>query len=60
MPAELVHLSISAGVADALAQFREAGVGSFTPQLGWPFDKETVELLIGPVAERLGAGERVA
>ena len=47
-------------IADALARFREAGVGSFTPQLGWPFDLETLELLIGPVAERLGAAESVA
>jgi len=46
--------------ADALARFWEAGVGSFVPQFGWPFDHETLELLSGPVAERLAAMKGVA
>src|SRR5262249_48808931 len=46
-------------VADALAAFAEAGVDSFTPQIGWPYDRETLEAVIGPVAERVN-GARVA
>jgi alkanesulfonate monooxygenase SsuD/methylene tetrahydromethanopterin reductase-like flavin-dependent oxidoreductase (luciferase family) len=36
-------------VADWLAQFVEAGVGSFSPQIGWPYDRQTIERLIGEV-----------
>jgi alkanesulfonate monooxygenase SsuD/methylene tetrahydromethanopterin reductase-like flavin-dependent oxidoreductase (luciferase family) len=36
-------------VADWLTPFVEAGVGSFSPQIGWPYDRETIERLIGEV-----------
>jgi alkanesulfonate monooxygenase SsuD/methylene tetrahydromethanopterin reductase-like flavin-dependent oxidoreductase (luciferase family) len=42
-------------VADALSAFAEAGVQSFTPQIGWPYDVETLEAIVGPVAEQLEA-----
>jgi hypothetical protein len=37
-------------VAEALVGFRALGVQSFLPQLGWPYDQETIERLIGDVA----------
>jgi alkanesulfonate monooxygenase SsuD/methylene tetrahydromethanopterin reductase-like flavin-dependent oxidoreductase (luciferase family) len=36
-------------VADWLTPFVEAGAGSFAPQIGWPYDHETIERLIGEV-----------
>ena len=36
-------------VADWLTPFVELGAGSFSPQIGWPYDRETVERLIGEV-----------
>src|SRR5262249_20926578 len=42
-------------VADALIAFEEAGVDAFTPQIGWPYDRGTLEAVIGPVAERVTA-----
>ena len=36
-------------VADWLTPFVEAGAGSFSPQIGWPYDRETIERLIGEV-----------
>ena len=36
-------------VADWLTPFVEAGVGSFSPQIGWPYDRDTLELLMGEV-----------
>ncbi|HEV8489822.1 MAG TPA: LLM class flavin-dependent oxidoreductase [Candidatus Limnocylindrales bacterium] len=36
-------------VADWLTPFVEAGAGSFSPQIGWPYDHETIERLIGEV-----------
>jgi alkanesulfonate monooxygenase SsuD/methylene tetrahydromethanopterin reductase-like flavin-dependent oxidoreductase (luciferase family) len=36
-------------IADRLTEFVEAGVGSFSPQIGWPYDRETMERLIGEV-----------
>lgn len=36
-------------VADWLTPFVEAGVGSFSPQIGWPYDRETIERLAGEV-----------
>jgi alkanesulfonate monooxygenase SsuD/methylene tetrahydromethanopterin reductase-like flavin-dependent oxidoreductase (luciferase family) len=44
-----------ARVADALSAFAEAGVQSFTPQIGWPYDVETLEAVIGPVAEQVAS-----
>jgi alkanesulfonate monooxygenase SsuD/methylene tetrahydromethanopterin reductase-like flavin-dependent oxidoreductase (luciferase family) len=37
-------------VAESLVRYRALGVQAFCPQLGWPYDRETVELLIGEVA----------
>jgi alkanesulfonate monooxygenase SsuD/methylene tetrahydromethanopterin reductase-like flavin-dependent oxidoreductase (luciferase family) len=37
-------------VAEALVGFQELGVGSFLPQVAWPYDQETLERLIGDVA----------
>lgn len=36
-------------VADWLTPLVEAGAGSFSPQIGWPYDRETIERLIGEV-----------
>lgn len=36
-------------VADWLTPFVEAGAGSFSPQIGWPHDRETLERLVGEV-----------
>jgi alkanesulfonate monooxygenase SsuD/methylene tetrahydromethanopterin reductase-like flavin-dependent oxidoreductase (luciferase family) len=36
-------------IADRLTEFVEAGAGSFSPQIGWPYDVETIERLIGEV-----------
>jgi alkanesulfonate monooxygenase SsuD/methylene tetrahydromethanopterin reductase-like flavin-dependent oxidoreductase (luciferase family) len=36
-------------VADWLTPFVELGAGSFGPQIGWPYDTETIERLIGEV-----------
>jgi alkanesulfonate monooxygenase SsuD/methylene tetrahydromethanopterin reductase-like flavin-dependent oxidoreductase (luciferase family) len=35
--------------ADRLVEFIEAGADSFSPQIGWPYDRETIERLIGEV-----------
>ena len=36
-------------VADWLTPFVETGAGSFSPQIGWPYDHETIERLVGEV-----------
>jgi alkanesulfonate monooxygenase SsuD/methylene tetrahydromethanopterin reductase-like flavin-dependent oxidoreductase (luciferase family) len=36
-------------VVDWLTPFVEAGAGSFSPQIGWPYDRETIERLAGEV-----------
>ena len=36
-------------VADWLTPYVEAGAGSFSPQIGWPHDRETIERLVGEV-----------
>ncbi len=36
-------------VADWLTPFVEAGAGSFSPQIGWPYDHETIERLVSEV-----------
>ena len=41
--------------ADRLTEFVEAGVGSFSPQIGWPYDRETIERLIGEVRPAVDA-----
>ena len=47
-------------VADWLTPFVEAGAGSFSPQIGWPYDRETIERLVGEVqAGRRGANRGV-
>jgi alkanesulfonate monooxygenase SsuD/methylene tetrahydromethanopterin reductase-like flavin-dependent oxidoreductase (luciferase family) len=40
-------------VADALIAFQAAGVQAFTPQVGWPYDVETLEAVTGPIAEKV-------
>jgi alkanesulfonate monooxygenase SsuD/methylene tetrahydromethanopterin reductase-like flavin-dependent oxidoreductase (luciferase family) len=34
---------------DRLTEFIEAGAHSFSPQIGWPYDRETIERLVGEV-----------
>jgi len=34
---------------DRLTEFLEAGAHSFSPQIGWPYDRETIERLISEV-----------
>ena len=46
---EVVWAGTPQQVADWLTPFVEAGVGSFSPQIGWPYDRETIERLIGEV-----------
>ena len=41
--------------ADRLVEFIEAGAHSFSPQIGWPYDRETIERLIGEVAPAVEA-----
>jgi alkanesulfonate monooxygenase SsuD/methylene tetrahydromethanopterin reductase-like flavin-dependent oxidoreductase (luciferase family) len=41
--------------ADRLAEFVEAGAHSFSPQIGWPYDRETIERLIGEVVPAVEA-----
>jgi alkanesulfonate monooxygenase SsuD/methylene tetrahydromethanopterin reductase-like flavin-dependent oxidoreductase (luciferase family) len=36
-------------VVDRLSEFIEAGADSFSPQIGWPYDRETIERLVGEV-----------
>jgi alkanesulfonate monooxygenase SsuD/methylene tetrahydromethanopterin reductase-like flavin-dependent oxidoreductase (luciferase family) len=36
-------------IIDRLSEFIEAGAHSFSPQIGWPYDRETIERLIGEV-----------
>jgi alkanesulfonate monooxygenase SsuD/methylene tetrahydromethanopterin reductase-like flavin-dependent oxidoreductase (luciferase family) len=36
-------------VIDRLSEFIEAGADSFSPQIGWPYDRETIERLVGEV-----------
>ena len=51
-PASIWHV-VWAGtpgqVADWLTPFVDAGAGSFSPQIGWPHDRETLERLLGEV-----------
>jgi alkanesulfonate monooxygenase SsuD/methylene tetrahydromethanopterin reductase-like flavin-dependent oxidoreductase (luciferase family) len=42
-------------VANWLTPFVEAGAGSFSPQIGWPYDRETIERLIGEVKPMVDA-----
>jgi alkanesulfonate monooxygenase SsuD/methylene tetrahydromethanopterin reductase-like flavin-dependent oxidoreductase (luciferase family) len=46
---DVVWASTPQQVADWLTPFVEAGAGSFCPQIGWPYDRETIERLIGEV-----------
>ncbi len=41
--------------ADRLVEFIEAGAHSFSPQIGWPYDRETIERLIGEVVPAVEA-----
>ena len=41
--------------ADRLVEFVEAGAHSFSPQIGWPYDRETIERLIGEVVPAVEA-----
>jgi alkanesulfonate monooxygenase SsuD/methylene tetrahydromethanopterin reductase-like flavin-dependent oxidoreductase (luciferase family) len=41
--------------ADRLVEFVEAGAHSFSPQIGWPYDRETIERLIGEVVPAVNA-----
>jgi alkanesulfonate monooxygenase SsuD/methylene tetrahydromethanopterin reductase-like flavin-dependent oxidoreductase (luciferase family) len=41
--------------ADRLVEFIEAGADSFSPQIGWPYDRETIERLIGEVVPAVEA-----
>jgi hypothetical protein len=41
--------------ADRLVEFIEAGAHSFSPQIGWPYDRETIESLIGEVVPAVEA-----
>ena len=47
-------------VAAALVGFRALGVQSFLPQLGWPYDQETIERLTGEVAPLVEQATREA
>jgi len=46
---DVLWAGTSQQVADWLTPFVEAGAGSFAPQIGWPYDHETLERLIGEV-----------
>ena len=46
---EVVWAGTPQQVADWLTPYVEAGAGSFSPQIGWPYDRETIERLIGEV-----------
>jgi alkanesulfonate monooxygenase SsuD/methylene tetrahydromethanopterin reductase-like flavin-dependent oxidoreductase (luciferase family) len=46
---DVVWASTPQQVADWLTPYVEAGAGSFCPQIGWPYDHETIERLIGEV-----------
>ncbi len=43
---------------ERLLEFADAGVDSFSPQIGWPYDPETIERLIGEVRPGLAAAGR--
>ncbi len=43
---------------ERLLEYAAAGVGSFSPQTGWPYDAETIERLIGEVKPALATGGR--
>jgi hypothetical protein len=36
-------------MTDRLSEFIEAGAHSFSPQIGWPYDRQTIERLVGEV-----------
>ena len=42
-------------ITDRLTEFVAAGVGSFSPQIGWPYDRETIERLVGEVKPAVDA-----
>lgn len=42
-------------ITDRLTEFVEAGAGSFSPQIGWPYDRETIQRLIGEVMPAVNA-----
>jgi alkanesulfonate monooxygenase SsuD/methylene tetrahydromethanopterin reductase-like flavin-dependent oxidoreductase (luciferase family) len=42
--------------ADRLLEFIAAGADSFSPQIGWPYDRETIERLVGEVVPAVEAG----
>ena len=46
---EVVWAGTPGQVADWLTPYVEAGAGSFSPQIGWPHDRETIERLVGEV-----------
>lgn len=46
---EVVWAGTPQRVADWLTPYVEAGAGSFSPQIGWPYDHETIERLVGEV-----------
>lgn len=46
---EVVWAGTPRQVADWLTPYVQAGAGSFSPQIGWPYDHETIERLIGEV-----------
>ena len=46
---DAVWAGTSQQVADWLTPFVEAGAASFAPQIGWPYDHETIERLMGEV-----------
>ena len=43
---------------ERLLEFAAAGVGSFSPQIGWPYDSETIERLIGEVGPAVATAIR--
>ena len=46
---EVVWAGTPQQVADWLTPYVEAGAGSFSAQIGWPHDRETIERLVGEV-----------
>jgi len=52
---EVVRAGTPGQVADWLTPYVEAGAGSFSPQIGWPYDRETIERLVGEVKPLLDA-----
>ena len=53
---DAVWATTPALATDRLLEFIGAGAHSFSPQIGWPYDRETIERLIGEVAPAVDAG----